>query len=151
MLSLSEWLWIEQRQTCLLQITPACRARNGLMTPRRLYPDKVTSDSATLEHVWPRSRRSERPKDYPRMLVLACAGCNSRKGADLPTPDYVERARELYARWLVYRPDYRPEHRERKHQTRRIERVRPVYPTAEELERMDAEARALILRQFGLA
>lgn len=80
-------LYIAQRGLCFHCGKP--------MLPTVCRKDGQTHDAGwTREHVVPKSLGGRNDKN----IVLAHLGCNMRRGADHPTPEMIERAREIWNR-----------------------------------------------------
>lgn len=114
-------LYKAQGERCFLRITHECRARDGAMSwpaskreakrmpkaeRRALYrAQQKDTTHATIEHIWPRARRAERPSGIPVcLIVIACRACNNAKGGRLPTTEELERAMAVNAAWYAKHP-----------------------------------------------
>lgn len=111
----------QQGDRCFLMITDECRERDGAMAmpgarramkrlpkPERraaMRAQQADTSMATVEHIWPQARRLECPLHVPRSLVvIACRACNNAKGGRLPTPDELDRALTVNAKWYAKHP-----------------------------------------------
>lgn len=94
------WLFARQFGLCCLQLTPACRARQGAM---RLHSKGgVRGDFATRDHVLARSRKHQHAAG---LILLACFECNTAKGRRDPAPGVVAIALALSREWFAISGD----------------------------------------------
>lgn len=85
--SLYAVLWHAQGGLCFY-----CKI--AMQPRRRLNPNGEFDKRATKDHVFPRGSSG---RGLLNNIVLAHNECNNAKGSRQPTPDEIERAREMYA------------------------------------------------------